>query len=100
MEKMIPERVSKRIECMRRDIEGKRKSKERETCLGVVSVLDPLLGAALDHPTYSPASLIISRNKHSEAVEIPMSMPVLSNNTHALHCPSAAAMQEPSKPLW
>jgi hypothetical protein len=36
-EKMIPERVSKGKECMRRDIEGKRKSKERATCLGVVS---------------------------------------------------------------
>jgi hypothetical protein len=99
MEKMIPERVSRIIEGMRRDIGGKRKSEERETCLGVVSVLDPLLSTALDHPTYSPALPIISRNEHSEAVEISMSMPVPSNNTRALHCPSMAAMQEPSKPL-
>jgi hypothetical protein len=67
---------------------------------GVVSVLDLLLGTALDHPTHSPASPIVSRNEHSEAVQISMSMPVLSNNTHALHCPSTTAMQEPSKPLW
>jgi hypothetical protein len=73
--------------------------KMKGTCLGVVSVLDPLLGAALDRPTYSPASPIISRNEHSEAVEISMSMPVPSNNTHALRCPSVAAVQEPSKPL-
>jgi hypothetical protein len=72
------------------------------TCLGVVSVLDPLLGAALDRPTCSPASPIVSTNEHSEAVQISTSMPVLSNNnnTRALRCPSVAAVQEPSKPLW
>jgi hypothetical protein len=61
--------------------------------------LDPLLGAALDRPTCSPASPIISRNEHSEAVKISTGMPVPSNNTRALRCPSAAAVQEPSNPL-
>jgi hypothetical protein len=64
-----------------------------------VSVLDPLLGAALDRPTYSLASPIVSRNEHSEAVKISTSMPVPSNNTCALRCPSATAVQEPCKPL-
>jgi hypothetical protein len=73
--------------------------KMKETCLGVVSVLDLLLGTALDHPTCLPASPIVSRNKHSEAVKISTSMPVPSNNTCALRCPSAAAVQEPSNPL-
>jgi hypothetical protein len=58
---MTPGRISKEIESMRRDMGGKRKSEdERGTCLGVVSVLDPSLGAALDHPTCSPASPTIS----------------------------------------
>jgi hypothetical protein len=43
---------------------------EKETCLGVVSVLDPLLGAALDRPTCSPALPTISRNVLSELYNI------------------------------